>query len=128
MKTKASICFAILLLCALCACAAPKTEGISPAKYVYEDAEGVVKPYVLLKGNNEYLFEYSMLSSYLNIGTYKVENDTLILTTDDGEYTYTFHIKNGNLFFDLEASSKITVYKGESPIVDGAEFVLENGK
>lgn len=131
MKNIRSICFFIVLfvlLSVLCGCSEPKTENLLLGKYIFEDSEEISKPYVLLKENNKFIFEYSVLSSYFNYGTYKVENDTLILTTEDEAYTFVFKIDNGNLYFNSELSTEIIAYK-EGPLIgDGSEFVLYNKK
>lgn len=124
MKIKRSICFCILLLSILCGCTISKTDNLLLGKYIFEDSKEIIKPYVLLKENNKFLFEYSALSSYLNYGTYKVENDILILTTEDEAYTYVFQIDNGNLYFDSELSTEIISYKEDPLIGDGSKFIL----
>ena len=58
------------------------------------------------------------------MGTYTVDGDTLVLHTDDGEYTYTFTVEKDEdgirrLIFDAENSSDF-LHFGE--FGDGAVF------
>lgn len=50
------------------------------------------------------------------------ENDIVTLSTSDSMYTYVFILNQGNLIFQKELSSEITVYKNESSIEDGTVF------
>jgi hypothetical protein len=114
----------LVILCTLfCGCSSQNLESLTLGKYQLENASGVTAPYVLLEGN-KFIFQYSVASSYFNRGTYKIEDNTLILTTEDEAYTYVFQIDNEKLCFNLKSSSKLTEYKGETPIEDGAKFIL----
>jgi len=119
---KSFLCLIVMLCTLLCGCSSQKPESLVPGKYQLEDTGRVIAPYVLLE--NGFVFHYSNFSSYINYGSYKIEDNTLILTTEDKEYTYAFQIDDGNLYFDLDSSSKLTEYKGEPSIEDGAKFVL----
>ncbi|MBQ7036032.1 MAG: hypothetical protein IJN74_00885 [Clostridia bacterium] len=100
--------------------------------YTYEESvEEMSKPYLMLdKENKEFQFFWSMLSSYIAQGTYKVEDNEIICKTDDGNHVYTFEILEGEGYKFIESkSSKIPKYKYSSdakealaPVVDGAVF------
>lgn len=87
-------------------------------------------PNIVLKEDNECIFNYSMLSSYVPIGTYKIENDELIMSTDDGKYIYTFNILDNNLVFNKEKSADIPLIRSSEnsdeadTIADGTVFIL----
>lgn len=119
-----SLCRLVLLLMLLCGCLGEKSEPLITGKYELEHVTGATAPYILLRGNNKFIFNYSDFSSYFNQGTYKAADNTLILTTADEAFTYTFQIIDGELYFSLKQSSKLTEFKGENSIEDGAKFVL----
>ncbi len=55
-------------------------------------------------------FTYDVLSSYLPYGSYKEENNKIILNTDDGKFHYTFEKGSGNtLSFIADGSSPVTL-------------------
>ena len=92
--------------------------------YMYRESDSVVKPKVILSENNRFQFTFSAVSSYWGRGTYTVKGDTLVLHTDDGEYTYTFAVETDGdgirrLIFDAENSSEF-LHFGE--FGDGAVF------
>ena len=59
--------------------------------------------------------------SYIGIGTYRIDGDTVTLNTDDGFYTYVFTFRNDVLIFDGENSDTIPTY-GFTPVTDGTIF------
>lgn len=118
-----SLCLLVMLCMSFCGCSVKNPESLIDGKYKLETATGITAPYVLLRGN-QFIFQYSLLSSYFNQGTYKIEDNTLILTTEDKAYTYKFQIVDGDLCFRLKLSSKLIRFKGEPAIKDGARFVL----
>lgn len=87
-------------------------------------------PSIVLKEDSECIFNYSVLSSYLPMGTYKIENDDLIMSTEDGEYIYTFNIEDGNPVFNKEKSADIPLIRSlatseeTDTIADGTVFIL----
>ena len=87
--------------------------------YVMQESEDPMKPVVLLNENNKFSFTYSALSSYIAIGTYEVDNDNLVLKTDDGKYKYVFKIKDDCLIFNAKESSSFPSYAN---VPDGAIF------
>lgn len=73
-------------------------------------------------------FSFSLLSSYLPIGTYEETNEILLMKSDDGEQKYTFRKENGKLIFVAAQSSEMPKYayssgaKAEVCVPDGAIF------
>lgn len=57
-----------------------------------------------------FCFTYDVLSSYMPSGSYTEKNNKIVLTTDDGQFHYTFEKGNGNtLCFAADASSPVTL-------------------
>lgn len=93
---------------------------LSIGTYQEEDSPDILKPKITLEKNNEFIFTYSALSSYLPIGTYEIHQNSLILNTEDGKNKYLFEIQDDTLVFDKENSSPVTL----SNLTDGAIFSL----
>lgn len=55
--------------------------------------------------NKKFTFSYNPLSSYLPTGTVTQKGGELIMTTDNGKYTYTFKIVNTNMLRFLKNKS-----------------------
>ena len=90
--------------------------------YIYKESDDVVKPSIILYGDNKVQFTFSAVSSYLGIGTYTIEDDFLVLNTSDGVYTYTFKIEGEDmdrLIFWADKSSE-SIHQGN--FEDGAVF------
>ena len=120
MKRLVRILIASLLLLGTVACSAKNEPEALPDPirvYAYRDSENIMLPSVTLYEDNTFTFSFSTVSSYIGIGTYTVEDDVLTLNTDDGNYTYTFIMKDDTLIFDAERSSKTLWYSG---LKDGA--------
>ena len=120
MKRVLPILLALLFLLGATACQSKNDAEPLPAPirvYAYRDAENIMPPSVTLYEDNTFTFSFSTFSSYIGIGTYTVADDVLTLNTDDGNYTYTFIMKDDTLIFDAERSSKTLWYSG---LKDGA--------
>lgn len=74
-------------------------------------------------GDGKFTMMFSFLSSYIGFGDYSVNGDVLTLSTDDGNYAYSFHIKDGGnkLVFSDDGSSEMV---WGSKMRDGSEFVV----
>ena len=100
---------------------------------VFIDSKQSIKPTVSFFDNGTFHFVFSPLSSYIGVGSYSVENNRMILKTDDGKYTYVFYIVEKDigdpitstadgetkLVFDAHKSSDMLWY---SDIEDGSVF------
>ena len=99
-----------------------KDENVSLKQYYalpLLDGDPATNPGILLDaGTGVFSMGFSLISSYLPFGEYRVENDTLILETSDEKYCYYFKIDGENLIFDKEKSS-FTWY---AEIPDGAVY------
>lgn len=101
--------------------------------YVFENSVDPLKPTLILnKDKKTFFFSYSALSSYIATGTYRWEDNMLILSAEDGKHGYAFRKENKILIFDAERSSPIPEYKyngedksAQSPVPHGAVFEPE---
>lgn len=103
-----------------------KQISLQIGTYTLEDAkEGFPVPYITLKENQEFIFEYSPLSSTIPIGSYERKEDNLILTnnSEKGEQYY-FKIEEGKLVFQKEQSYELPIFARET-IYDGVVFVFQ---
>ena len=120
MKRILPILLTLLCLLGTSACRSkPAAEPFTaPVRsYSYRDSEEIMPACVSLYEDNTFTFAFSTLSSYIGRGTYTVEDDVLTLYTYDGDFTYTFIMKDDTLIFDAERSSKTLWY---SDLKDGA--------
>lgn len=111
-----------LIVLALTSCSSKKTsdKSLELREYVMKESDEPkpIKPTVTLY-EDKFMFMYSALSSYIGIGTYEIDNDKLILKTDDGKNVYVFTIDNGTLIFNADESSNLPSYAN---VPDGAVF------
>jgi hypothetical protein len=73
-----------------------------------EGTESVLLPHVTIS-DDQMIFVYDLLSSYLTIGSYSIDDDMLTMTTDDNRYTYVFQIDGDDLIFQEKESSPVYV-------------------
>lgn len=107
-----------------------KTTELKMGKYTLELQEtneipDVMLPHITLN-DKQFTFFYDSLSSYLNIGTYKITDDILILTTSDKKYTYSFIIDGDSLIFIEDKSDSVGLIDKRLgvQVIDGSEFKL----
>jgi len=95
-----------LMIFTLISGCSPEDKSDEPAlgKYVLQGAETEDWAWVILKENHQFEFNRNIATSYLPIGTYKVENHTLILMANENEYYY-FTINGDELILQ---GSKLT--------------------
>lgn len=87
------------------------------SRYSYLSSSEAIPPYISLNETDKiFTFMYSPLSSYLPYGKYELKENTLILSTDDGKFTYYFEKQGNSYIFDAKRSSYIAT------IPDGAVF------
>jgi hypothetical protein len=90
-----------------------------------EDTEEILLPHVTIT-DDEILFSYNLLSSYLPLGTYQIDDDILTMTTDDNKYIYVFQIDGDNLIFQRNKSSSALCGRFGVEVTDNAKFHLED--
>ncbi len=95
-------------------------QSVGTRVYEFNDSEDIMKTSgIVLNDNGTFSLTFSPISSYLGYGTYKIEDNRLILNTDDGNYTYVFDMVDDTLVFDADASSEQLWF---SNITDGSVF------
>jgi hypothetical protein len=77
---------------------------------------------VRLYEDQTFQFVFSPVSSYLGYGKYEIKDGRLILSTDDGKYTYVFEIQKDRLVFIQTENS----YSEMGKFTDGSEFIKQN--
>lgn len=103
----------------------PKAYGDEVIYSFGNDVSPIHSTFLTLTSDGRFSMTFSMISSYIGIGSYTVDGDKLTLRTDDGEFFYTFFIEDGGnaLAFDEENSSKMTWF---SEMKNGIKLVLSN--
>lgn len=109
------LCVAVLLLAS--GCSGSKEPNIGT--YVYTQSQDVCKPIINLNDDGTFIFNYSLLSSYLPTGTYSYKNGILTLSTQDGQTEYRFEIGKGKLTFLADKSSPLPSF---ADVPNGAVF------
>lgn len=119
----------ILCVCILCimliGCGnSQKNVEVKNGTYYMETGNDVsMAPYIQIS-DKQMVFTYDFLSSYLIIGNYTIEDETLTMTTTDGEKIYVFKIDGDCLLLQKNESSEITYIDEVNgiEIKDGAKF------
>lgn len=100
-----------LFMLSFASCKQKEDNNILKAgSYVLEDttSELTALPSITIEGD-QFVFSYDLLSSYLSIGSYKRENDTVTMTTDDNKNTYVFKVDGDTLIFQKSQSSDVVL-------------------
>lgn len=87
--------------------------------YEFKESDDAIPPTVVLKNDGSFYFILKAESSYLGRGQYTYKDGILYLETDDGQYYFTFKLKDSRLIFDADNSSEF-IWNPE--IKDGAVF------
>lgn len=111
----------------------PETVNVSIKSKSYymetkEDADGFT-PCLSVFDDGTFGFTYDVLSSYLANGTYSIEDQQIILKTDDGKYQYIFEIEDDDtLLFVKDKSSDVSLIQKDIgvTITDGAQFIIND--
>lgn len=113
----------LALFCAilLCGCAEQDPDPLVGRVFRFRESDDIIKPGVAFQEDKTFTITFGGLSSYIGIGTYRIDGDTVTLNTDDGFYTYVFTFRNDVLIFDGENSDTIPTY-GFTPVTDGTIF------
>ena len=103
-------------------------EYVREKTYYYYLSPDPFAPSLVLREDGTGSFSFSAVSSYANYGPYKNNGETIVLTTSDDRYHFTFIIDGDKLIFDAENSSEIPKYRYSengvptTPVPDGAVF------
>lgn len=128
MKRRTNSLFIALVLVMLTSCNSNNDiNTVKNGTYVLEveGTEAVVSPSVTIS-NKDITFSYDMLSSYLPVGVYTIEDDVLTMRTNDGKYKYVFQLDGESLVFQEDESSEVKLIDERfgSKITNEAEFKL----
>ncbi len=111
-----------------------------------EDSEAVIKQILLYRPENmpaltgpefqlcsgdTFVMVENPLTSYHGHGSYTLEDETLVLRTDDGRYVYTFTAEDDSFIYDRDRSDEIEYYLDlQHPVSlpDGTRFELADGQ
>lgn len=110
MKRISCMLMALCLLLCTAACGAPReftAEDVSGKAYTYEK-EGVGSDFVInIYPDGRFFYYVGMLSSYIGMGDWTVEEGILTLTDDTGGYNYSnrFRIGENTLTYLAEGST-----------------------
>lgn len=122
-KTLFLLFLSLACACFLVSCSNTNSSNLPMRTYVFEESKESLKPYVTLKENNQFEFVYSGISSYLPYGTYEIDDNRLILKTDDTKgdnaIKYEFQINDGTLIFNAKESTEFPSF---TKLPDGAIF------
>ena len=116
----------ILLIIVLLTACNTDTVDVKDGTYIMQtlNENGSFLPRVTIN-DDEIIFSYDFLSSYVSIGTYTAEGNMLTMITDDEMYRYKFIIEGQKLYFQKDDSSeiKLTDERLGYKILDNAEFI-----
>ena len=105
-----------------------ETTTVENGTYVmqHEASEGAILPRVTIS-DDQISFSYDMLSSYLPVGTYTIEDHRLTMLTDDKSHQYVFQIEGETLVFLESQSSAVKLMNDKIgvAITDQAVFQLK---
>ena len=77
--------------------AAVSAGDLADQVYIYEK-EGFGGNFAItLNSDGSMYYSVGLLSSYLGIGTWELDGDTVTLTTDDGNFVHHFAVEDGAL-------------------------------
>ncbi len=125
MRTVKRILLCVLALGLFAGVACKKTDGnlrdaLAGKTFVWEK-EGFGGDFTItLNADGSYQYYEGFLSSYIGVGIWTVENDTVTLTEQGGQdAVYRFAVKNGALVYLADGSDNFLYVKAE----DGDRFL-----
>ena len=103
--------------------AAVTADDLADQVYIYEKEGFGSDFYIALNCDGSMRCSEGALSSYFGLGTWKLDGDTVILTTDDEKFVNRFAVKDGTLVYQSADSTGfmyLTVSDGEKFLPSGA--------
>ena len=79
--------------------AAVTADDLADQVYIYEKEGFGSDFYIALNSDGSMRCSEGALSSYFGLGTWKLDGDTVILTTDDEKFVNRFAVKDGTLVY-----------------------------
>ena len=98
-------------------------DDLADQVYIYEKEGFGSDFYIALNSDGSMRCSEGALSSYFGLGTWKLDGDTVILTTDDEKFVNRFAVKDGTLVYQSADSTGfmyLTVSDGEKFLPSGA--------
>jgi hypothetical protein len=121
--------FIVVLIFLLLSGCSSNNDTVKNGTYVMEKQgiEEVLLPHVTIS-DDDIVFSFDLLSSYLSNGSYSINDDILTMTTDDNKYSYVFQIDGDNLIFQEDESSIVhmTDDKFGVKVTDDSKFHLKD--
>ena len=99
------------------------TMPLADQVYIYEKEGFGSDFYITLNSDGSMRCSEGALSSYFGLGTWKLDGDTVILTTDDEKFVNRFAVEDGTLVYQSADSTGfmyLTVSDGEKFLPSGA--------
>ena len=91
--------------------------------YIFQpDNDWMKRSTVSLYSDQTFQFVFSPVSSYLGYGKYEIKDGRLILSTDDGKFTYIFEMHEDKLVY----RENVNGYHWMGKFTDGSEFIKQN--
>lgn len=118
--------FSFLIMISLFGCSKASESLLKTGSYSLQTTEDEFAcASVSLKDNQEFSFVYSVLSSHIFAGNYKIKGNTLILTdkSQEEEKQFFFEIEKEQLIFQAEKSAQLPDF-AKNDVYDGVMFVL----
>ena len=103
--------------------AAVTAGDLADQVYIYEKEGFGSDFYITLNSDGSMRCSEGALSSYFGLGTWKLDGDTVILTTDDEKFVNRFAVEDGTLVYQSADSTGfmyLTVSDGEKFLPSGA--------
>ncbi|MDD6276429.1 MAG: lipocalin family protein [Clostridia bacterium] len=100
-------------------------SSVQSGEYVMANSDGPITPYLIIKNDGSFRFDYFLTGGKYIGGKYDVNGETLTLTASGGEQKYVFEINGDILIFKKYRSSDIN---GIVDIPDSAEFVFDENE
>ncbi|MCC5910102.1 MAG: hypothetical protein JJT76_06660 [Clostridiaceae bacterium] len=88
-----------------------KTVELKLGRYVMQGTEIENDSWISLKEDKKFIFNRSLASSYLPVGTYSIEGKTLILYVEENE-SYIFTVDGDKLIFENSNMTADLIKKG----------------
>ena len=108
---------------------AGKTKDYT-GEYIFYGSREAIKPTLVLKENNSFVFNYSHLSSEFLTGQYEMPDGHQLMLHAEGNKSYCFTVTEEGFVFDAFNSSEIPEYKVSAdssetycPVPDNAVFI-----
>lgn len=123
---------AVITLCILTLTGCKGGDGsvveLNPGLYKLEGSENKDSPYYIeILKNDEFMFNYSEITSHVPYGKYSLEGNILTLNDTVTGNKFVFEVSDRTLIFRKDQSGQAIVYEEGTELADGAKFVFSQG-